>query len=130
MRTTHFVVGACAVVVGTAAITGTPTAAAATSPQVVGKKYSDASTAISGAGLKAVVTTTVGDQKAWSDCVVTRQQDRVVQPPPNTSGSNTTEVLVSLDCDPTEASATVPGWSAGSPEGRAAAAAAKASAGS
>jgi hypothetical protein len=92
----------------------------ASSPDVVGQKYSDASGTLSGAGYSPVVETTVGDQESWSDCVVTRQQDRNVQPPPNTGGSATKQTLVSLNCDKAVASATSPGSSAGSPEGRAA----------
>ncbi|WP_166902797.1 hypothetical protein [Mycobacterium sp. DL440] len=92
----------------------------ASSPDVVGQKYSDASGTLSGAGYSPVVETTVGDRESWSDCVVTHQQDRNVQPPPNTGGSATKQTLVSLDCDKAVASATAPGNSAASPEGRAA----------
>ncbi|MUL81339.1 MULTISPECIES: hypothetical protein [unclassified Mycolicibacterium] len=92
----------------------------ASSPDVVGQKYSDASGALSGAGYSPVVETTVGDRESWSDCVVTRQQDRNVQAPPNTGGSAAKQTLVSLNCDKAVASATAPGSSAGSPEGRAA----------
>ena len=102
-------------------------ALAASSPDVAGQKYSDAQSAISGAGLTPVVETTVGDQKAWPDCVVTRTQQRTVPPPENSSGSATTQVLVSLNCEAPVASATVPGNSAASPEGKAAAAAAASS---
>jgi len=107
------------------AISGTGLAAAAT--DVTGQKYSDAQGALSSAGLKPVVETVVGDQKAWPDCVVTRAQKRTVQPPENSSGSATDEMLVSLNCDAGIATATTPGNSAASPEGRAAAAAAAAS---
>ncbi|MDT4999839.1 MAG: hypothetical protein QOK12_1944, partial [Mycobacterium sp.] len=48
-------------------------AQAGSSPDVVGQKYSDASSAISGAGLRPVVSTIVGDQKAWPDCLVASQ---------------------------------------------------------
>jgi len=58
---------------------------------------------------------------------VTRAQKRTVQPPENSSGSATDEMLVSLNCDAGIATATTPGNSAASPEGRAAAAAAAAS---
>jgi len=60
-------------------------AQAGSSPNVVGQKYSDATSAISGAGLHPVVSTVVGDQKAWPDCVVTRAQQRTVQPPANST---------------------------------------------
>jgi hypothetical protein len=91
---------------------------------VTGQKYSDAQTSLSSAGFKPVVESTVGDQKAWPDCVVTRAQKRTVQPPANSSGSTTSEMLVSLNCDAGIASATQSGNSAASPEGKAAAAAA------
>jgi hypothetical protein len=105
------------------AISGSGVALAATT-DVTGQKYSDAQSALSSAGFKPVVVSTVGDQKAWPDCVVTRTQKRTVQPPADSSGSATSEMLVSLNCDAGIASATSPGNSAASPEGKAAAAAA------
>ncbi|HEV7420480.1 MAG TPA: hypothetical protein VGO30_11600 [Mycobacterium sp.] len=118
----------CAVLTVSAASTmlllGSGVAQAGSAPTVVGQKYSDASSAISGAGFTAVVSTTVGDQKAWPDCVVSNQVQRTVPAPPNSSGSATNQILVSLNCDASEASATVPGYSAASPEGKAIAAAA------
>ncbi|HEX7825494.1 MAG TPA: hypothetical protein VF477_11370 [Mycobacterium sp.] len=108
-------------------------AQAGSGPSVVGQKYSDASSAISGAGMKAVVSTVVGDQKSWPDCLVANQVSRSVAPPENSGGSSTNEVLVSLNCDAAPASATKPGYSAASPEAKAivaAAAAAKAAGGS
>jgi len=100
-------------------------AQAGSSPNVVGQKYSDASSAISGAGMTAVVSTVVGDQKSWPDCLVANQVARTVAPPENSSGSATNEVLVSLNCDAAAASAKAPGFSAASPEAKAIAAAAK-----
>ena len=105
-------------------------AVADSAPDVTGQKYSDAQSALSSAGLTPVVESTVGDQKAWPDCVVTRAQKRTVQPPQNSSGSATNEMLVSLNCEAPIASATTPGNSAASPEGKAAAAAAASSASS
>ena len=118
-------VGGAASALAALAISGSGVAAAAT--DVTGQKYSDAQSALSSSGLKPVVETVVGDQKAWPDCVVTRAQKRTVQPPENSSGSATDEMLVSLNCDAGIATATTPGNSAASPEGRAAAAAAAAS---
>jgi hypothetical protein len=118
-------VGGAAAALAALAISGSGVAAAAT--DVTGQKYSDAQSALSSAGLKPVVETVVGDQKAWPDCVVTRTQKRTVQPPENTGGSATNEMLVSLNCEAGIATATTPGNSAASPEGRAAAAAAAAS---
>jgi hypothetical protein len=104
----------------------TGVAQAGAAPNVVGQKYSDASSAISGAGMHPVVSTVVGDQKAWPDCLVANQVARSVAPPENSSGSATDEVLVSLNCDAAAASPKSPGYSAASPEGKAIAAAAKA----
>jgi hypothetical protein len=120
---------ACATVAAATALpmAGSGVAHADSAPDVTGQKYSDAQTALSGAGLKPVVETTIGDQKAWPDCVVTRTQKRTVQPPPDSSGAATTEMLASLNCDAPVASATAPGNSAASPEGRAAATAAASS---
>ncbi|WP_036344284.1 hypothetical protein [Mycolicibacterium aromaticivorans] len=98
-------------------------ATAQASPNVVGQKYSDASSALSSAGYTAVVSVTVGDHLHWPDCVVVRQQDRTAKPPPNSGGSGTKQTLVSLNCDAGVASAVEPGNSLGSPEGRAAKAA-------
>ena len=109
-------------------LVGTGVAHAGSAPNVVGQKYSDAQTAISGAGLKPVVSTVVGDQSAWPDCLVTNQVARTVPAPPNSSGSPTNQLLVSLNCEASVASATKPGFSAASPEGKAAAAAASSSA--
>lgn len=114
--------GAAAAALAGLAISGSGMAAAAT--DVTGQKYSDAQSALSSAGLKPVVETVVGDQESWPDCVVTRQQARTVQPPANSSGSATNEMLVSLNCNAGVASATQPGNSAASPEGKAAIAAA------
>jgi hypothetical protein len=107
---------------------GAGVAQAGSGPDVVGQKYSDAQSAISGAGLTPVISTTVGDQKAWPDCVVTNTVQRTVPPPENSGGSATTQMLVSLNCDAGEASSKTPGFSAASPEGKAAKAAADAAA--
>jgi hypothetical protein len=114
------------VAISALALAGSGVAVASSSPDVTGQKYSDAQSAISGAGFTPVVESVVGDQKAWPDCVVTRTQQRTVQPPENSSGSASTQLLVSLNCDAGVASATKPGFSAASPEGKAAAAAAAA----
>jgi hypothetical protein len=121
-------VGVAATTLAALAISGSGVAAAAT--DVTGQKYSDAQSSLSSAGLKPVVQTVVGDQEAWPDCVVTRAQKRTVQPPENSSGSASNEMLVSLNCEAGIATATTPGNSAASPEGKAAAAAAAAAASS
>jgi len=118
--------GAAAAALAALAISGSGVATAGT--DVTGQKFSDAQSALSSAGLKPVVETVVGDKYAWPDCVVTRAQKRTVQPPENSGGSATNEMLVSLNCEAGIASASTPGNSAASPEGRAAAAAAAAAA--
>jgi hypothetical protein len=110
------------------ALAGSGVAVAGTAPDVTGQTYSTAQTAITGAGFTPVVQSTVGDQLAWPNCIVTRTQQRTVQPPANSSGAATTQLLVSLNCNAGVASGTQPGPSAASPEGKAAAAAAAASA--
>ena len=95
-------VGGAAAALAALAISGSGVAAAAT--DVTGQKYSDAQSALSSAGLKPVVETVVGDQKAWPDCVVTRAQKRTLQPPENSSGSATDEMLVSPEMSPHEMS--------------------------
>jgi hypothetical protein len=99
------------------------TAAASAVPDVAGKKYSDAATTLTDAGFQPVVSTTVGDRKAWPDCLVTFAQKRDVSAPPNSTGKVTHKVLVSLNCDAAVASAKSPGYSAASQEARAQAAA-------
>lgn len=101
----------------TAIATAIPAHAAAL-PSVTGQTYSDASSKLSGAGFKPVVSTTVGDQKEWPDCLVSNVTEQTMPPPPNSAGSPTNEVLVSLNCYSTEASATGAGYSAASPEGK------------
>jgi hypothetical protein len=112
--------------IATVAVAAGP-AQAASSPSVVGQKYSDAKGALSTAGYTVIVSNTFGDQTNRDDCIVVRQQDRSVPPPENTGASATNETLVALNCDAAVASATKAGNSLGSPEGRAAAAAAASS---
>jgi hypothetical protein len=89
-----------------------------------GQKYSDASSAISDAGKKAVIASRAGDTLADDDCIVTHSQSA-----PWIKGDSfapvTDTVLVYLNCNATVATAKDPGNSAGSPEGRAAIAAAQ-----
>ena len=119
------ILGVAAIAVAAPAASLVLSGIAEASPDVVGQKYGDASTTLSGAGFTPVVRTTVGDRLSWSDCIVTNQQDHTEQPAENSSGSAVNQTLVSLNCDAAVASATSPGNSLGSPEGRAAAAAAK-----
>jgi hypothetical protein len=107
----------CAAALGAAALIGSAVAWASVAPNVVGQKYSDATSALGDAGFKPIVSTTVGDHLQRSDCMVTNQVQRTVQPPQNSSGSATNEVLLSLNCEAAVASAGSPGNSAGSPVG-------------
>jgi hypothetical protein len=82
-----------------------------------GQTYSDASSAISDAGKKAVIASRAGDTLADDDCIVTHSQSA-----PWLKGDDfspvTDTVLVYLNCNATVASAKDPGNSAASPEGR------------
>jgi hypothetical protein len=108
------------------AIFGSVVAHAASQPNVVGQKYSDAAAQLSTASLSVVVSTTVGDSVARPSCIVTHQESRTEAPPENTGASPVSQVLISLNCGAPVASATSSGNSAASPEGRAAASAASA----
>ena len=84
-----------------------------------GKTYSDASSAISDAGKKAVIASRAGDTLADDQCIVSHSQSA-----PWIKGDSfapvTDTVLVYLNCNATVANAKDPGNSASSPEGRAA----------
>jgi hypothetical protein len=125
MQSKAFILSASIVATGVAVIgLGNEVAQAASPPNVVGQKYSDAASQLSTAGLSVVVSTTVGDSVARPSCIVTRQESRTEAPPENTSASPVSQVLISLNCGAPVASATSSGNSLASPEGRAAAAAA------
>ena len=98
-------------------------------PTVVGQKYSDASSAISSAGDTVKVGTRFGHGVSQSDCVVIAQTTQSI-PQRGSHPTAGTVVVVSLNCDPHVASATNPGYSAASPQGRADAAAQAAAAAS
>lgn len=89
-----------------------------------GQTYADASKAISNAGKKAVIASRAGDTLSDDKCIVTHSQSA-----PWIKGDNfspvTDTVLVYLNCNAAVANAKDPGNSAGSPEGRAAIAAAQ-----
>lgn len=116
---TSIVIGAGALATA-AALLSAGTASAGGPPDVTGQKYSDAQSALSGAGFTAVVATTVGDRSSWSDCIVTNAHEHDAQPPENSGGSATKNVLVSLNCDAAVAAPGVAGNSAASVPGRAA----------
>src|SRR6478736_1873934 len=89
-----------------------------------GQTYSDASKAISDAGKKAVIASRAGDTLSDDDCIVTHSQSAPWIKGDDFSPVSDT-VLVYLNCNATVATAKDPGNSAGSPEGRAAIAAAQ-----
>jgi hypothetical protein len=111
------------VVVATGAVTAmgllsSGVATATGPPNVVNKKYSDASAALSSAGYKAVVATRVGDDVPQSQCVVTFQQPEKM---PAAGGAKkyrrdeSMNVMVALSCYADKASQGEPGYSAGNP---------------
>jgi hypothetical protein len=107
------VIGATAV---SMAVLGTGVAAA---DDYTGQTYGDASSAISGAGKKAVIASRTGDTLSEDKCVVTSSESA-----PWIKGDNfapvTDTVLLHLNCNASVASAKDPGNSVASPQGRAA----------
>jgi hypothetical protein len=94
---------------------------AAAAPDVVGDTYSDAASAIQGAGGTAVIATRVGSGADEGECIVTNAWDApFIRDGANANG----EVLVALNCNGAVASAGTAGNSAASPAGREAKAAA------
>ena len=83
-----------------------------------GQSYSDASSAISGAGQKAVIASSVGDSVSQGDCVVTRSQKAAWLKGDNFSPVTDT-VLLYLNCNAKLATAGKSGNSLASPEGQA-----------
>jgi hypothetical protein len=130
MRGLRYSLGLSAIAAGATALAlgGSGAAVAGTPPNVVGQTYSSAQSTITGAGFTPVVRSTVGDQLAWPNCIITGTQQHIVPPPQNSNGSAVTQLLVSLNCNAGVATATTPGNSAASPAGQAAIAAAAASA--
>ena len=88
-----------------------------------GQTYADASKALGNSNQKGVIASQVGDALSQDQCVVTRSQKA-----PWIKGNHFAAVgdtvLLFLNCNAGVASATTPGNSAASPEGRAATAAA------
>ena len=123
---THIVVGAMVASAMSMASLGAGIAAA---DDYAGKTYADAASALSAASLNGVIATRAGDTLAQDQCVVTHSQKA---PWTKLNGkrfnSVSGTVLLYLNCNATVASATTPGNSAASPEGRAAIAAANAAA--
>ncbi|SRR5258708_2640874 len=92
-----------------------------------GQTYADATKALSDAKLKGVIASRVGDTLPDDQCVVTHSEQAAWVKGDNFA-SVTDTVLLHLNCNATVASATTPGNSAASPEGRAALQAAQAAA--
>ncbi|MGY4709408.1 hypothetical protein ACXDF8_07615 [Mycolicibacterium sp. CBM1] len=90
----------------------------ATADDYAGQSYSDASSAISGAGKKAVIASSVGDAVSQGDCVVSRSQSAAWLKGDNFSPVTDT-VLLYLNCNAKLATAGQPGNSLASPEGQA-----------
>jgi hypothetical protein len=111
-------VGAAGVAMGALALFGAGIASAA--PDVVGMTYSDAVSAVEEDGGTAKIAVTVGDrQDAMGDCLVTNATDApFVRDSGGEFGHADSEVLLSLNCNRGAATATTPGASAASPEGR------------
>jgi hypothetical protein len=123
-----FVVGAGSAVAATAAMaTVLFGAGVAAADSYAGKTYADASSAAGDAGLAVKIAARVGDTLSDDECIVTRSQTS-----PFTSGNDgahrSGEVQFYLNCAGAYASATKPGASVASPEGRQAKAAADAEA--
>jgi hypothetical protein len=102
------------------AVFGTGVAAA---DDYAGQTYADATSALSKASLKGVIATRVGNALADDQCIVTHSEKAPWIKGDKFAAVKDT-VLLNLNCNATVASATTPGNSAASPEGRAAVAAA------
>jgi pyruvate/2-oxoglutarate dehydrogenase complex dihydrolipoamide acyltransferase (E2) component len=102
------------------ALFGTGVAAA---DDYAGQTYSDASSAASDAGLTVVVASRVGDKLAQDECLVTRSQTAPFASA-NDGAHVDSQVQFYLNCNGGYATATKPGASLASPEGREAKAAA------
>ena len=99
-----------------------PLTAGTAAADYAGQTYADASKAASNAKQTVVIASRVGDAVAQDDCLVVRSQSAPFIHG-TTQVSNTVEFY--LNCNAGVATATTPGNSAASPEGRAAIAAAQ-----
>lgn len=109
--------------IGALAVSALIGGAVASADSYAGQKYSDASSAASDAGQTVVVASRVGDKLSQDDCIVERSQTA-----PFSSANDgvhvSNQVQFYLNCNGGYATATTPGTSMGSQEGRAAKAAA------
>ena len=113
-------VGAAGVAIGALGLFGAGVASAA--PDVVGMTYGDAVSEIEDGGGTAKIAVTIGDrQDAMGDCLVTNATDAPFVRDIDWAGEfghADSEVLLTLNCNRGAATATTPGSSAASPEGR------------
>ncbi len=113
-------IGAAGVAMGALGLFGAGIASAA--PDVVGMTYGDAVSAIEEEGSTAKIAVTVGDrQDAMGDCLVTNATDAPFVRDIDGAGEfghADSEVMLTLNCNRGAATATTPGASMGSPEGR------------
>ena len=116
-------VGAAGVTVGLLGPFAVGIASASTSaaPDVVGMTYSDAVSKIEDGGGTAKIQVTVGDrQAAMGDCLVTSAKEApFVEVSEGAFQHVDNVVLLAINCNRGVASATTPGASLGSPDGRA-----------
>ena len=93
---------------------------ASAAPDVVGMTYGDAVSAVEDDGGTAKIAVTIGDrQAAMGDCLVTNAIDSPFgRFSEGEFAAADGEVLLTLNCNRGAATATVPGASAASPEGR------------
>ena len=91
-------------------------------PDVTGQKYSEATAALKKAGFTAKLAAKVGDQLSQDDCLVSSQavlsSTSSFGPSQFQGGVGNNIVMLSLNCNPTLASAGTAGNSAASPEGQ------------
>lgn len=115
MKNTILGLGAVASAAAVMALFGTATAAA----DYVGETYSDASDAMSEAGVDPIVATRVGDKLDQDDCIVTAAWGApFLRDDGGEFAHADSQVLVSLNCAGSYATATNPGASVASPVGR------------
>jgi beta-lactam-binding protein with PASTA domain len=101
MRFTHVLAALIAAIATPVLLAGN--AMAASVPDVTGKKFSEAESALSTAGFKVLVASTVGDKLQRSDCMVVSQRTipahsapyEVSSPP----GFSNSRVALALNCN-------------------------------
>ena len=104
-------------VVATAARACVGAGAAAADGDLVGQTFSKAKATLAQQGMGATVGSIVGDREDRDDCVVTSaSKASFLDSSGNSTGNN---MVLNLNCYATHGSAGGPGFSAGSPEGRA-----------